>query len=165
MKDNLNVNIINQLFELYEPKEKFDNIFMIHGLEHIDDANTLLKQIKQWLTEEGRLFIVCPNARALSRQIAVSADIIEYNSAITESEYKHGHRKTYSLDKLIHEVKSSGLNIKKFGGIFVKGLANFQLDKAINQGIVDSKYLEGCVKLSKMYPDLCSSIYTISGIS
>ena len=163
LRNFLNIEIVNQMFETYKPLEKFDNIFLVHVLEHVEDQNRLLKRIKKWLSPEGKLFIVVPNARALSRQIAVSADIIEYNSAVTEGEFQHGHRITYSLDTLIHEVKSSGLNVYEFGGIFVKGLANFQLDKAINAGIVDDKYLNGCLKLSKIYPDLCSSIYTVSG--
>ena len=37
-----------------------------------------------------------------------------------------------------------------------------QLDKAIKQGIIDKNNLKECLRLSKIYPDLCYSIYAVS---
>tara|TARA_Y100001968_G_scaffold324599_1_gene364275 strand:+ start:4064 stop:4819 length:756 start_codon:yes stop_codon:yes gene_type:complete len=156
-----NIKIFNSLFEDFIPENSFENIFMIHVLEHLDNPQYVLKRVRTWLSEKGRFFIVVPNARALSRQIAVSARILEYNTSVSEGEFFHGHRRTYTLDTLINEARKSDFKVVNYGGIFVKGLANFQLDLAIKNNIIDNKYLQGCINLGKMYPDLCSSIYVV----
>lgn len=154
--------IIHSTFEECSLRIKFDNIFLTHVLEHIDDRVGLLKRIQnEWLTENGVLFIACPNANAASRQIAVSMGIISKATDVTEAEKEHGHRITYNFESLEKEIRESGLEIIHKSGIFFKALANFQWDKVIENKIVDKKYLNACYELGKKYPDLCSSIYFV----
>ena len=153
------INIILSTFEDLNLSEKFDNVILTHVLEHIDNPINLLSKINnEWLTDDGVLFVVCPNANAPSRQIAVKMGLISHNSAITESEQKHGHRITYTLDTLERDINQSGLEIIHRGGIFFKALANFQWDQLLNTDIISKEYLDGCYKLGQQYPDLCSSI-------
>lgn len=155
------VKIVHSMFENYTPDAGFDNIFLVHGLEHLDDPVGALKRASSWLNPDGKLFVACPNANAPSRQIAVQMGLISHNSAVTEGERLHGHRCTYSLDTLERDVRAAGLNVISKGGVFFKGLANFQLDKALEAGVIDEQYLEGCYQLGDIYPNLCSSIFTI----
>jgi hypothetical protein len=137
-----------------------DNIVLTHVLEHLDDPHFVLKRINQeWLASGGRLFLVCPNANAPSRQIAVKMGLISHNSAVTPAEADHGHRCTYSLDTLEREARAAGLNVVYRSGIFFKALANFQWDKLLLTDIVSREYLDGCYMLGQVYPDLCSSIF------
>lgn len=154
------VKIINSTFEDFSTDKQYDNIIITHVLEHLDDPVLVLKKIKdELLSENGRLFITCPNANAPSRQIAVKMGLIEHNSAVTPAEHEHGHRITYSLDTLERDIKRSGLNISYRSGIFFKALANFQWDKLLNTDIISDEYLDGCYQLGQQYPDLCSSIF------
>jgi len=156
---NEDVEIIFSTFEELDLPKKFDNVILTHVLEHIDNPVNLLKKINNnWLTNDGVLFVVCPNANAPSRQIAVKMGLISHNNAITESEEKHGHRITYTLDTLERDINKSGLEILHRSGIFFKALANFQWDKLLNTDIISKEYLDGCFKLGQQYPDLCSSI-------
>lgn len=157
-----NVKYVNSLFEEAVLPTKYDNIILTHVLEHLDDPVKILKKINdEWLSDEGRLFIVCPNANAPSRQIAVKMGLIPHNSAITPSEEKHGHRITYSLDTLERDASLSGLKIIHRSGIFFKALANFQWDQLLKTDIISKEYLDGCYSLGQQYPDLCSSIYLV----
>jgi 2-polyprenyl-3-methyl-5-hydroxy-6-metoxy-1,4-benzoquinol methylase len=156
-----NINLINSLFEEFNPDKQYDAIFLIHTLEHLDNPKALLRQSVAWLKTGGRMIVMVPNANAISRQIAVSSGLIDYNTSVTQSEYEHGHRRTYSLDMLSHECTSAGFNIVDRGGIFLKALANFQLDRCIKQGIIGNEYLTGCLELGKSYPDFCSSIFVV----
>ncbi len=161
-KDQLGTKIkyINSLFETANLPSKYDNIVLTHVLEHIDDPIKVLKRINdEWLSENGRLFLVCPNANAPSRQIAVKMGLISHNDAITPAEKEHGHRITYSLDTLERDARSAGLKVVHRSGIFFKALANFQWDKLLNTDIISKEYLEGCYMLGQQYPDLCSSIF------
>ena len=150
------------LFESIQLKEKYDNIFLTHVLEHVDDAVGVLRRINnEWLSEAGRLFLVCPNANAPSRQIAVKMGLISHNTAITHGEAQHGHHRTYALDTLERDATAAGLRIVQRSGIFFKALANFQWDKILNTNVISQEYLDGCYALGQKYPDLCASIFLL----
>lgn len=154
------VKFINALFEEATLPAKYDNIILTHVLEHLDNPVSVMKRINdEWLSDSGRFFLVCPNANAPSRQIAVKMGLITHNSAITPAEAAHGHRITYSLDTLERDAKAAGLNIVYRSGIFFKALANFQWDRLLNTDIISEEYLQGCYQLGQVYPDLCSSIF------
>jgi 2-polyprenyl-3-methyl-5-hydroxy-6-metoxy-1,4-benzoquinol methylase len=156
------IQYINGLFEEVQLHRTYDNIILTHVLEHLDDPVSVLKRINnEWLSEKGRLFLVCPNANAPSRQIAVKMGLISHNSAITVSEAAHGHRVTYSLDTLERDAKAAGLKVIFRTGIFFKALANFQWDRLLNTDIISAEYLEGCYELGHHYPDLCASIFLL----
>lgn len=156
------VTIVHSLFENASLHKQYDNIIMTHVLEHLDDPVRVLKRVTdEWLTEGGRFFVACPNANAPSRQIAVKMGLIEHNTAVTNAEYQHGHRITYTLDTLERDVKKAGLKVMYRSGVFFKALANFQWDKLLKTDIISHEYLEGCYELGHQYPDLCSSIFLI----
>lgn len=157
-----NVIFFNQCFEDVILPERYDNIILTHVLEHSDDPVNLLSRINnEWLTDTGKLFLVCPNANAPSRQIAVKMGLISHNSAVTQAEKQHGHRCTYTFDTLERDAKAAGLKIIHRSGIFFKALANFQWDKLLQTDIISQEYLEGCYQLGHQYPDLCSSIFLL----
>lgn len=156
------ITFIEGQFEYIQLPKKYDNIILTHVLEHIDNPVELLNRIKnEWLSDNGRLFLVCPNANAPSRQIAVKMGLITHNSAITQAEKEHGHRITYSLETLERDAKESGLNIEYKTGIFFKSFANFQWDRLLETDIITEEYLDGCYQLGHDYPNLCSSIMLI----
>jgi 2-polyprenyl-3-methyl-5-hydroxy-6-metoxy-1,4-benzoquinol methylase len=157
-----NIKFVQSLFENVTLPSKYDNIVLTHVLEHIDDPLYVLRRINnEWLSNEGRFFLVCPNANAPSRQIAVKMGLISHNTAVTKAEAEHGHRITYTLDTLERDAKAGGLKIIYRSGIFFKALANFQWDKLLKTDIITPEYLEGCYQLGQQYPDLCSSIFLL----
>lgn len=156
------VKFVNSLFEKAALPKRYDNIVLTHVLEHLDDPVLVLKRINnEWLAEGGRFFLVCPNANAPSRQIAVKMGLISHNTAVTPAEAEHGHRCTYTLDTLESDAVAAGLKVVHRSGIFFKALANFQWDRLLQTDIISKEYLEGCYKLGQQYPDLCSSIFLL----
>jgi 2-polyprenyl-3-methyl-5-hydroxy-6-metoxy-1,4-benzoquinol methylase len=152
---------ITSTFETVTLPERYDAVFLVHTLEHLDDAPAVLRRVNDWLTPSGRLFVVVPNANAPSRQIAVQMGLISHNSAVTDSERLHGHRKTYALDTLEREALDGGLRIVHRGGVFFKPLANYQFDRLIGGDVITDDFLEGCYRLGMHYPDLCASIFVV----
>lgn len=155
------ITFINATIESMSTDRKFDTIFLINTLEHLDNAVTALSKIKSMLSDKGRLFIVVPNADAPSRQIAVMMGLIETNNSVTQPEWIHGHRRTYSFDTLNFDLRSAGLKTFHRSGLLFKGLANFQMDLALEAKIIDERYLDAIYELGKIYPSFCSSIYAI----
>ncbi|MGN4152716.1 class I SAM-dependent methyltransferase [Burkholderia gladioli] len=155
------VSFHHSRFEDFAPASSYDNIFLIHTLEHLDDPVSTLKRILQWLSPGGRLFVATPNAHAASRQIAVGMGLITHASAVTAAEAAHGHRITYSLDTLRAALREAQASPVAQGGVMFKGLANFQIDAALASGLISREYLDGCHQLGQVYPDLCASIYFV----
>lgn len=155
-----NINFVHSRFETAQLPKRYDNIVLTHVLEHLDDPVGVLRRVnEEWLAEGGRFFLVCPNANAPSRQIAVKMGLISHNAAVTPAEDVHGHRITYSLDTLERDATAAGLKVVHRSGIFFKALANFQWDRLLQTDIISAEYLEGCYQLGQIYPDLCSSIF------
>lgn len=157
---DITIDFHNALFETVTLPRRYDNIVLTHVLEHLDDPVSVLRRVnEEWLADGGRFFLVCPNANAPSRQIAVKMGLITHNAAVTPAEAAHGHRITYSLDTLERDATAAGLRVVHRSGIFFKALANFQWDRLLQTDIISPEYLEGCYALGHQYPDLCSSIY------
>ncbi len=140
---------------------EFETIFLVHTLEHLDNPVDALRRLATWLKPSGRLLVAVPNATALSRQIAVRMGLIDFHSAVTEGEWAHGHRRTYTRDILRSDVLAAGLTVLRTGGVIVKPLANSQFDAALAGGIVSRDYVEACNSLADTYPDLSASIFAI----
>ena len=156
------VSFVHSTFEVAHLPSQYDNIILTHVLEHVDNPVLVLKRInEEWLSEKGKLFLVCPNANAASRQIAVKMGLRLQPTAVIAALKKHGHRRTYTGDTLERDAKLAGLTVVHRSGIFFKALANFQWDRLLKTDIISSEYLEGCYQLGQEYPDLCSSIFLL----
>ena len=139
----------------------YDAVFLLHTLEHIEDPDLVLGRIREWLAPNGRLYVAVPNAFAASRQIAAEMGLLDYPWSVTDDELEMGHCRTYDLTYLRRTITQAGLKIVDSGGIMFKPMSNGQMDKALEAGIIDEAYLEGCYQLGKRLPDLCSSIYAV----
>jgi 2-polyprenyl-3-methyl-5-hydroxy-6-metoxy-1,4-benzoquinol methylase len=156
------VTFVHALFETANLPHRYDHIVLTHVLEHLDDPVKILRRINdEWLSDRGRLFLVCPNANAPSRQIAVKMGLISHNSAVTPAEAEHGHRRTYAFDTLERDALAGGLEVIHRSGIFFKALANFQWDRLLQTDIISKEYLDGCYQLGQQYPELCASIFLV----
>jgi hypothetical protein len=149
-------------FEEFQPEQEYQQIFLVHGLEHVEDPVSVLTRAAGWLAEGGRLFVAVPNANALSRQIATKMGIVKSLQAVTEGERQHGHLRTYNLDTLLQDFGDAGLFIQESGGVVLKTLSNWQFDKATEAGIVSHDYVGACDQLSRLWPDFSSSIYVVA---
>lgn len=162
-KKNLrNVNYYVSLFEEFEPKIKYDYIFASHILEHLLDVSVVLNMARVALKPPGYLFVAVPNARALSRQLARHMELIDSLYSLTPNDKRGGHRRIYDRVSLNRDLESAGFEIISQGGILFKPLADFQMDKLIDLGILGEAQCEGLYKLGHEYPDMCSDIYAVA---
>jgi 2-polyprenyl-3-methyl-5-hydroxy-6-metoxy-1,4-benzoquinol methylase len=139
----------------------FDNVFLINVLEHVDDSVLVLKRIAALMSDRSRLFLAVPNANSPSRSIAVLMGLISHNAAVTEGEFKHGHRRTYTIDTLLQDVREAGLTDIFTTGVFFKSLANYQLDKCYETEIVSDAYFDACMKYGQLFPSQASTLLLV----
>ena len=155
------MQLVHARFEDVSLPERYDNIVLTHVLEHLDDPVAVLRRVNdEWLAEGGRLFLVCPNANAPSRQIAVRMGLIPHNAAVTPAEAEHGHRITYTLDTLERDARRRGLESCTDRGSSSRR-CQLPVGPVLATEIISTDYLEGCYELGQRYPDLCSSIFLV----
>lgn len=113
--------VINTYFEKAKlPENYFDLVIMNHTLEHVKDADEILRKIYKILKKEGILFIDVPNAGSLSAKILGK-----------KWPYRLPNEHTYqftkkSLSKLIKDSGFKILHWESRSGLFE--LANPALD-------------------------------------
>ncbi len=161
-----NVSYRHAMFEDLAPAPDappFDCVFAIYVLEHILDVPHVLSRVRAVLRPGGRLFVVVPNARALSRQLALHMGLLPDLKTLTEHDHRHGHRRVYDRVTLNRDLEAAGFKIISQGGVMLKILADFQLDRLFREGILEDAHVDGLYSLGLEYPDLCGSLFTVCG--
>ena len=131
-----NIAFINSLFEEFSPSEKYDYIVASYILEHVIHPVHVLLMAYDALKDGGLLFVVVPNANALSRQLAMHMGIYEHLKVLTENDLKHGHRRVYDRTSLNKDIAQAGFENIAQGGLMLKILADFQMDRLIEEGVL-----------------------------
>lgn len=156
-----NVNAVYSLFEEIKGEKKYDFVFATYILEHVLNPVTVLKKVSNILKDNGLLFIVVPNSNALSRKLALNMDILNSLKELTENDLRHGHRRVYDMVTLKRDINSAGFETISQGGLMLKILADFQMDKLIELEILNDTQIEGLYKLGLEYPDLAGSLFAV----
>lgn len=147
------INFICSLFEEFQVEDeakKYDYVFCNYVLEHVYDSKRVLNQISRLLKTGGILFVVVPNAFALSRRIALEMKLLKKLDVLTENDHLHGHRRVYTLEKISSELDVSGFTILKTNGIVFKILADFQLNMLLNNNFLTKEHIYALQQLSNM---------------
>jgi SAM-dependent methyltransferase len=155
------VEFIHSLFEDFTSDIKFDYIFATYVLEHVNDPVGFLRLSGRLLADDGLLFLVVPNARALSRQLARHMGLLDDLFALTPNDINHGHRRVYDRVLLDRDIQTAGLRQVSQGGLLLKLLADFQMDKLMETGILGDPQVDGLYKMGLEYPDLAGSLFSV----
>lgn len=148
-----NVILYSSLFEDFEPNGKFSSILMSCILEHVHEPISLLKRAGEWLTQEGLIHIVVPNAKALNRRIGKAMGMLNRLEELHQRDLRMGHQRVYSRSTLAKDIEAAGLKVVHWDGIFLKPFSDQQM-----QGW-DEELLDAFFELGKELPEYCTEIY------
>jgi 2-polyprenyl-3-methyl-5-hydroxy-6-metoxy-1,4-benzoquinol methylase len=150
-------NVVNALFEEFEPREKFDNVIFGHVLEHVEDPAALLNRARSWLTEGGRVMSAVPNSRSIHRQVAVLMGLLDFEEALNDADRHHGHRRVYNPETFRREFIAAGYEIEYFGGYWLKPLSNRQIEETWSPEMLDAFMAVG-----ERYPDIAAEMCIVA---
>ena len=94
-----------------------------------------------------------PNAESLHRRIGKEMGIIKKLDELTPTDKRHGHRRVYTLKRIVRDVEKAGLRINKKGTFFIKPFSNSQMEK------IDPKICDALYEVGKGLQDLGSILF------
>jgi 2-polyprenyl-3-methyl-5-hydroxy-6-metoxy-1,4-benzoquinol methylase len=169
------------LIEDFEHDRKFDSVFMLDLLEHVQNPQAVLKMAASFLRPHGRLIVHVPNCDAVNRKIAVLMGTLARCDELSPFDLNvAGHRRSYNLSTLKQEVAEAGLTVLKTGGIFYKMLSTPQMDWLLKNGLWESghgwgrtgmeaakdwkaEFCRACYEYGLEHPEDCNIIYACIG--
>jgi SAM-dependent methyltransferase len=148
-----NVTLHCSTFEDFKPQGVFSSIIMSHILEHLADPRRLLAKAKEWLSPQGGIHVLVPNAGALNRRIGRAMGMLNRLDELHERDRLIGHLRVYSRDSLAADIEAAGLEVVHWGGVFLKPLSDAQMKNW------DQKLLDAFFEMGKELPEYCAEIY------
>ena len=118
------VDVVQALFEEYQPRERFDKVLALHVLEHVDDPISLAKHLRTWLKPGGELVVIVPNKESLHRRLAVLMGLMPELDTLSPRDHIVGHQRVYDLAGLETELRMAGFEPFERRGFFLKVLPN-----------------------------------------
>lgn len=169
------------LIEDLELDDRFDSVFMLNVLEHVQDPIAVLHKASSLLKQDGSLIVHVPNAAAINRRIAVLMGSLESCEELSPFDINvAGHRRSYTLETLVADVRAAGLEVVKTGGIFYKMLSTPQMDWLLKNGPWEeggfgwgrvgaekakdwrAAFCDACYEIGKERPEDCNIIFVIA---
>jgi SAM-dependent methyltransferase len=123
------IRTIHALFEDFSTSEKYDIIIATHVLEHVDEPVALLRHLKQFLSENGRIIIIVPNKNSIHRRLAVSMNLQPTLDTLSARDLLVGHQRVYDFDSLEIDIRCADLEVESRAGFFLKVLPNSMMVK------------------------------------
>jgi 2-polyprenyl-3-methyl-5-hydroxy-6-metoxy-1,4-benzoquinol methylase len=151
------LEVVEALFEDFEPQGQFDAIVLGHVLEHVADPVSLLKRAAGWLASEGAIFAAVPNAKSLHREAAVIMGLLQSQHEFTDADRHHGHRRIYEPETLRADFVAAGLTVEAFGGYWLKPVSMAQIERDWTPEMLDAFMV-----LGERYPDIAAEIYVVA---
>jgi len=151
------IYVFNEMFEDFSPGHKFDNIVLSHVLEHVEDPAALLLRVKKWLSPGGVVFAAVPNSSSIHRQAAVLMGLLSAENALNVADVDHGHRRVFNHLEFRKLFLDSGYLINKFGGYWLKPLANKQIEDSWSMQMITA-----FMALGEKYPEIAGEIYIVA---
>lgn len=151
------VDAVVSLFETFEPSRSYDSVVMAHILEHVADPVALLERAAGWLAPGGRIVVSVPNAGSLHREIGVALGMLRETTELNEADLRIGHRRVYTREALLADVRAAGLYPEHVGGVFLKPLSNDQIERHWPDNLVEAFY-----EVGKLHPELCAELLVVA---
>jgi 2-polyprenyl-3-methyl-5-hydroxy-6-metoxy-1,4-benzoquinol methylase len=122
-----NAEVVFSFFEDFETEKKFDVVIASHVLEHVQDPVILLQKVKKWLSPNGKLIVIVPNAESFHRKLGVILKLQNKLDDLSPRDHAVGHLRVFNLDSLRDLLHKSGFQVMNERGFFLKVVSNAQM--------------------------------------
>jgi hypothetical protein len=163
-KQNLGnkVEIFNNFFEdtVEAVDSKTYDLIIISALIHeIGDLKSFFARLKELVKPGTVVHIDVPNGNSLHRLLAVEMGLIKSQMELSDFNVQFQQNRVFDLNSLEKLVTDYDFNVIEKGSYFIKPFTHAQMQKMMDNNIIDTKVLDGFYNLIKHFPDLGSEIY------
>ncbi len=144
------------LLEDVDLERKFDYVFFLNVLEHVEDPVDSLQYLEKLVKHEGLIFISVPNCMSLNRRAGYKMGMLEHYEELSAKDIEVGHRRLYTVDMLNDHCERAGLKLLDIKGIYLKPLSERQMLE-LGEGAVRA-FLE----LGEDIPQYCASLFAVA---
>jgi len=145
------------LFETFEPNRRYDNIYMGHVLEHIEEPSLIITRAVGWLKPGGRIIASVPNADSIHRKIGVRIGIIKNTSDLSESDVRIGHRRVFRRKEFEALFEDLNLKIIESSGFFLKFFPNSELEESFSE-----EFILELMRLGQQSPENSAELFLVA---
>ncbi len=137
-KISLKINYIKADIMEFDTSDKYDLIVCSAVIEHFkrEDGIKIIKKTNKFLKKDGFVFITCPNACSLNRELG---ELLGMCNALdlSEEDLKVGHKYLYNLPRLESIIKNN-LEFVASGSYFLKPLPTQDMNKLFDKNAFKS---------------------------
>ncbi|MDX8128381.1 class I SAM-dependent methyltransferase [Methylomonas sp. EFPC1] len=151
-----NVKCHELLLEEFSTSRRFDFIFFLNVIEHVEDPVQSLKILADLIRHEGLIFISAPNCMSLNRRAGYKMGVLENYEKMAPKDYEVGHRRLYTVDMLKDHCDKAGLKVLSVKGMYLKPLSEKQMIE-LGDDAVRAFY-----SLGEDIPEYCASLLAVA---
>ena len=144
------------LLENFSTTRKYDYIFFLNVIEHVENPIDSLELLAGLVKHEGLIFISAPNCMSLNRRAGYKMGVLENYEKMAPKDYEVGHRRLYTVDMLRDHCEQAGLKVLSMKGMYLKPLSETQM-VALGDDVVRAFY-----ELGEDIPQYCASLLAIA---
>jgi SAM-dependent methyltransferase len=154
-KGNINI-IYGFMEEVYETLLEYDFDFIIVSslLHEVSDPVKLLHAIYRACNANTVVHMNVPNVYSFHRLLAYEMNYIGSIFEKSETGIKLQRHTCFDKQLFFKIVKDNNFKVLSHGTYFIKPFTNEQMEKIINQNIVNKSIIKGLEKMIKYMPDL-----------
>ncbi len=154
-KKSSKIQLFHMYFEEFNSDYKYDAIEMGFVLEHVDDPIFLINHFKNFLNDDGVIFIAVPNSNSLHRQIGFEAGLLDDLKSLSKFDLQLGHKRFFDLKSLEDSIAKAGMRVLSKKGLLLKPITGEQI-KLLGWS---ENIINALLQIGLRNPELSNSIY------
>lgn len=153
--------VINDYFKADREYSKYDFDFIVcSSLFHlVEDPNDIIHAIRMASNDNTITHINVPNADSFHRILAQKAGLINSTNEFSDRDKKFQHQRVYDIDNLTELVALNGFEVIEKGSYFVKPFSHNQMQRLLDEKIIDERVLDGLYSIIDLIPGMGSEIF------
>lgn len=146
----------NVLLEDFKAPRKYDFVFFLNVIEHVEDPIASLRALSLLVKDEGLIFISAPNCMSLNRRAGYKMGLLKSYDQMAPKDFEVGHRRLYTVAMLTDHCNQADLKVLAMKGMYLKPLSEAQMIQ-LGDDAVRAFY-----SLGEDVPHLCASLLAVA---
>lgn len=142
------------LYSQFAIEQGFDFIILSSLLHEVPDPGKLLQGLRSICSAATVVHINVPNIYSFHRLLAFEMGLIEQISDKSATEVRFHRHTRFEMSSLRKIVLEHGFEVLTAGTYFIKPFAHEQMQRILDQGIVDHSVITGLERMTKYLPDM-----------